>query len=67
VLIHEHVHDAGWYAPSNPTADPLPSSYTVLFRELMSKLSKQGFTKKDWRQLLVENPAEVLAIRVRLP
>jgi phosphotriesterase-related protein len=59
-------HDAGWYDPANPTADPLPRTYTVLFRELMPLLNKQGFTKKDWRQLLIRNPAEALGIQLRL-
>lgn len=53
-------HDAGWYDPAKPNGGPVDRDYTVLFNRLMPELNKRGFTKKDWKQLLVENPRRCL-------
>lgn len=51
-------HDAGWFDPAKPNGGPIGRDYTVLFKQLMPELTKRGFTKKDWKQILVENPIE---------
>ncbi|GAB3951587.1 aryldialkylphosphatase [Spirosoma harenae] len=51
-------HDAGWYDPDKPNGGSIGRDYTVLFKRLIPELSKRGFTKKDWKQVLIENPAE---------
>lgn len=55
-------HDAGWYDPAQPDGGPIGRDFRVLFTKLMPLLNKQGFTKRDWRQLLVENPGNCLTI-----
>ena len=50
-------HDAGWYDPAKPNGGTIDRDYTVLFKRLMPDLNKRGFTRKDWKQILVENPA----------
>lgn len=57
-------HDAGWYDPAKPNGGTIDRDYTVLFKQLMPNLNRRGFTKKDWRQILVENPAEAFGIAV---
>jgi phosphotriesterase-related protein len=57
-------HDAGWYKPGEPD-DKGFRGYTNIFEKLIPSLYKKGFTKNDIRQLLVKNPAEAFAIRVR--
>lgn len=57
-------HDAGWYDPGKPNGGPIDRAYTVLFNRLMPELNRRGFTKKDWKQILVENPAEAFGIDV---
>ena len=57
-------HDAGWYDPAKPNGGPIERDYTVLFKRLMPNLNRRGFTKKDWKQILVENPAEAFGIDV---
>jgi len=49
-------HDAGWYDPAQPDGGSVGRDYTVLFTKLMPALNQQGFTRKDWQQILVENP-----------
>jgi phosphotriesterase-related protein len=51
-------HDAGWFDPAKPNGGPISRDYTVLFKQLMPELNKRGFTKKDWKQILTENPIE---------
>ncbi|TAE21857.1 MAG: phosphotriesterase [Cytophagales bacterium] len=53
-------HDAGWYDPAKPDGGTIDRDFTVLFTKLMPLLNKEGFTKKDWHQLLVENPRTCL-------
>ncbi|GAA4456114.1 aryldialkylphosphatase [Nibrella saemangeumensis] len=62
-LLHRTLlsHDAGWYDPAKPDGGPVSRDYTVLFKRLMPDLNRQGFTKKDWKLLLEENPKTVLS------
>jgi phosphotriesterase-related protein len=55
-------HDAGWYDPAKPNGGTIDRSYTVLFDRLMPTLNTRGFAKKDWKQLLVENPVEAFGL-----
>ncbi|MBD2704057.1 phosphotriesterase [Spirosoma sp. BT702] len=55
-------HDAGWYDPDKPNGGSIGRDYTVLFRQLMPTLNKRGFTNKDWKQILMENPAEAFCL-----
>ena len=55
-------HDAGWYDPAKPNGGTIDRSYTVLFNRLMPTLNRQGFARKDWKQLLVENPVEAFGL-----
>lgn len=55
-------HDAGWYDPAKPNGGTIDRDYTVLFKRLVPDLNKRGFTKKDWKQILVRNPADAFGI-----
>ncbi len=57
-------HDAGWYTHGEPGSGDY-KGYTPIFTLLKPLLLKEGFTEEDFRQLLVENPKEAYAIRVR--
>jgi phosphotriesterase-related protein len=64
-LLHRVLisHDAGWYKPDEPNG--VFQGYTNIFTELIPRLRQKGFTEKDINQLLVKNPAEAMAMRVR--
>ncbi|MEP7108142.1 MAG: hypothetical protein ABI760_09165 [Ferruginibacter sp.] len=57
-------HDAGWYKPGEKEGGSF-TGYTNIFTELVPLLYKRGFTANDIQQLLVKNPSEAFAIRVR--
>jgi phosphotriesterase-related protein len=57
-------HDAGWYKPDEPDGGDF-KGYTNIFQELIPLLKQKGFTDADFEQILVRNPAEAFAIRVR--
>ena len=57
-------HDAGWYKPGENDGGSF-TGYTNIFTELIPLLKKRGFTDNDIQQLLVKNPAQAFAIRVR--
>jgi phosphotriesterase-related protein len=57
-------HDAGWYEPGKPDGGDF-RGYTTLFNKLIPSLKEKGFSKEDIDQLLVTNPKEAFAIRVR--
>lgn len=63
-LLHRTLlsHDAGWYDPAKPNGGSIDRDYTVLFRQLMPELNKRGFTKRDWNQILVDNPADAFSV-----
>ncbi len=57
-------HDAGWYEPGKPDGGNF-RGYTTIFNKLIPPLKENGFTDKDIDQLLVINPRNAFAIRVR--
>jgi phosphotriesterase-related protein len=57
-------HDAGWYEPGKPDGGNF-KGYTTIFNNLIPPLRENGFTDKDIDQLLVINPRNAFAIRVR--
>ncbi len=57
-------HDAGWYEPGKPDGGNF-RGYTAIFSKLIPALKENGFTDKDIDQLLVVNPREAFAIRIR--
>lgn len=57
-------HDAGWYKPDEPNGGDF-IGFTTIFKKLLPMLRAKGFTKKDIEQLLVKNPAEAFAVKVR--
>jgi phosphotriesterase-related protein len=56
-------HDAGWYDPAQPDGGSIGRDHTVLFSQLMPELNRKGFTKKDWKQVLVTNPVEAFGVK----
>lgn len=58
--------DAGWYRVGEPGGSPERfRPYTFLTDEFVPMLKEAGFSDADVRRLLVENPAEAFAVRVR--
>jgi len=57
-------HDAGWYRPGEVNGGDF-KGYTNIFTEVIPRLKRLGFVQADFDQLLVKNPAEAFAIRVR--
>ncbi|WP_420146665.1 phosphotriesterase family protein [Spirosoma sp.] len=55
-------HDAGWYDPAKSNDQGVGRDYTILFKQLMPELNKRGFTRKNWKQILIENPAEAFSL-----
>ena len=65
-LLHRVLisHDAGWYKPGEPDGGKF-TGFTNIFRELMPLLDKRGFTRVEYEQLLIKNPASAFAIGVK--
>jgi phosphotriesterase-related protein len=59
VLISQ---DAGWYRPGEPGGGSY-RGYTFLFTDFLPRLRAAGFRESNIEQLLVKNPASVLAGR----
>jgi phosphotriesterase-related protein len=57
-------HDAGWYKPGEKDGGDF-KGYINIFTELIPLLKKRAFNDDDIQQLLVKNPAEAFAIRIR--
>ncbi len=57
-------HDAGWYKPGEKDGGSF-TGFTNIFTGLIPLLKKKGFTENNIKQLLVKNPAEAFAIRIR--
>ncbi len=57
-------HDAGWYQPGKPNGGDI-RPYTALFSSLTPLLISEGFTTEELDQMIVKNPAEAFAVRVR--
>ncbi|WP_296704844.1 phosphotriesterase [Algoriphagus sp.] len=48
-------HDAGWYDPAKPDGGDF-QPFTNIFTDLIPDLDAKGFTKEDWKMLLMDNP-----------
>ncbi|GGM84732.1 aryldialkylphosphatase [Dyadobacter beijingensis] len=57
-------HDAGWYRPGEPNGGEF-RGYTTISDKLVPALKQAGFTDAAVRTLMVGNPANAFAIRVR--
>ncbi len=57
-------HDAGWYDPQKEDGGKF-RGYDTLFEKLLPALQKEGFTHNQIQLLLVKNPAEAFAIKIR--
>lgn len=57
-------HDAGWYTHGEPGGGRF-QPYTLIFTHLLPLLRESGFSEKEIKQVLVKNPQEAFAIRVR--
>jgi len=57
-------HDAGWYSVGQPRGGRF-RPYTTLFEQFLPALKKAGFDDDEVHRLLVTNPAEAFALRVR--
>jgi phosphotriesterase-related protein len=57
-------HDAGWYRPGEPDGGQF-QPFDALFTILVPKLKEEGFRQAEIDQVLVRNPAEAFAVRVR--
>jgi len=57
-------HDAGWYQPGKPNGGEI-RPYTALFNSLIPYAISEGITEKEIDQIIVKNPAEAFAVRVR--
>lgn len=57
-------HDAGWYQPGKPNVRKF-RSYSDLFSSFSLLLLSEGFTRDELDQMIIKNPAEAFAVRVR--
>jgi phosphotriesterase-related protein len=57
-------HDAGWYQPGKPNGGEI-RPYTALFELLIPYTMNEGFTKEEFDQMIIKNPSEAFAVRVR--
>ena len=57
-------HDAGWYTVGQPGGGGF-RPYTPVFTHLIPALRDHGFTQEDIDQMLIKNPAEAYAVRIR--
>ena len=57
-------HDAGWYRVGEPSGGTF-RPYDTLFTAFLPALKNTGFTDAEIHQVLVTNPAEAFAVRVR--
>ena len=57
-------HDAGWYRPGEPDGGSF-KSFTTISDKFLPFLMHRGFSRKEINQLMVNNPAQMLAIRIR--
>lgn len=57
-------HDAGWYDPAKENGGEF-RGFTTLFEKLIPLLKAESFTEKEIDQLMVTNPAEAFAVKIR--
>jgi len=56
-------HDAGWYEPGDP--DRQYRGYGDIENHLIPELREEGFSQEEIDLMMIKNPAEAFAIRVR--
>jgi predicted metal-dependent phosphotriesterase family hydrolase len=56
--------DSGWYHVGEENGGDF-RSFSYIFKEFIPALEEHGFTRKEIRQLLIDNPSESLRIGVR--
>jgi phosphotriesterase-related protein len=54
-------HDAGWYKPGEANSGDF-QPFTAIFTDLVPKLDARGFTKQDWKTLLIDNPKRAFGL-----
>ena len=57
-------HDAGWYSVGEPRGGSF-RPFETLFTQFLPALKEAGFSEADIQQILVKNPRDALAIRIR--
>jgi phosphotriesterase-related protein len=57
-------HDAGWYTMGQPRGGGF-RPYTPIFTHLIPALREHGFTQEEIDQMMIKNPAEAYAVRIR--
>ncbi|MEI6143261.1 MAG: phosphotriesterase [Mariniphaga sp.] len=57
-------HDGGWYQPGKPNGKKF-RPYSDLFNSFSLLLLSEGFTREELDQMIIKNPAEAFAVRVR--
>ncbi len=57
-------HDAGWYEVGKPDGGEF-RRFDTIFTQLVPALKSAGFSDDEMHRILVENPREAFAIRVR--
>lgn len=63
----DHVllsHDAGWYSVGQPGGGNY-RGYSTLFKKLLPALPEAGLTQEQLDRLVIGNPAQAFAVRVR--
>jgi phosphotriesterase-related protein len=65
-LLHKVLlsHDAGWYKPGEKDGGSI-TGFTNIFTRLLPLLTQRGFSAGDFDQLLINNPADAFAVRMR--
>ncbi|MEK6477991.1 phosphotriesterase [Catalinimonas sp. 4WD22] len=58
-------HDAGWYRPGEPDGGKF-RAYTDIFEFMLPAMRDNGFSEKEIKTILVNNPAEAFTISRRL-
>lgn len=58
-------HDAGWYRPGEPNGGKF-RAYTDIFKFMLPAMRNHGFSEKEIKTILVNNPADAFTIRKRL-
>ncbi|MCE7064006.1 phosphotriesterase [Dyadobacter sp. CY326] len=57
-------HDAGWFRPGEPNGGDF-RGYTTIPDKLLPLLKSKGFSYEEIKQLIVTNPANAFAIKIR--
>ncbi len=55
-------HDAGWFKPEEKNGGEF-QPFTAIFTDLIPDLDAKGFTKADWKMLLIDNPKRAFGLQ----